>query len=228
MILFPAVTRTPLPALAALAALAIAPAVASAGPVTALPPPNPPALTQVAPGISYQRAAQADGQVIHVVRAGLAPRVSLAPVEPGGSPVTRGLLTSAVGARLDSGAVAGINGDFFSPTTNEPSGVLMINGELIRDPEASRSALVMLPGGGIDAVKLGFQGRLQAIDPAGVATTTRSILGVNRPAKRGSETLLYTAAYGALTTPAGGSRYELRIRLDVDGPILAGSPARGP
>lgn len=218
-------TRTPL--IAALAVLLAAPAAALAGPVTALPPANPPAVTQVAPGISYQRAAQADGQVIHVVRASPSPRVSLAPVEPGGSPIARGSLTSAVGARLNTGAVAGINGDFFSPTTNEPSGVLMINGELIRDPEASRSALVMLPGGGIDAVKLGFQGRLQAVDPAGAVLATRSILGVNRPAKRGSETLLYTPAYGALTTPTGGSRYEIRIRLDVDGPILAGQPRTG-
>ncbi len=225
MILFPAVTRAPL--IAAAAALLAAPALASAGPVTALPPAKPPALTQVAPGISYQRAAQADGQVIHVVRASASPRVSLAPVEPGGSPVARGSLTSAVAARMNSGAVAGVNGDFFSPTTNEPSGVLMINGELIRDPEASRSSLVMLPGGGIDAIKLAFQGRLQAQDPAGAVTATRSILGVNRPAKRGSETLLYTPAYGALTTPAGGSRYEVRVRLDVDGPILAGQPRGG-
>ena len=219
-------TRTPL--VAALAVLLAAPAAAMAGPVTALPPANPPAVTEVAPGIGYQRAVQADGQVVHIVRASPSPRVSLAPVEPGGSPVARGSLTSAVGARLNTGAVAGINGDFFSPTTNEPSGVLMINGELIRDPEASRSALVMLPGGGIDAVKLGFQGRLQAVDPTtGAVLATRSILGVNRPAKRGSETLLYTAAYGSLTTPAGGSRYELRIRLDVDGPILAGQPRTG-
>jgi hypothetical protein len=225
VVLFPAVRRIPL--IAAAAALLAAPALAQAGPVTALPPAKPPALTQVAPGISYQRAAQGDGQVIHVVRASPSPRVSLAPVEPGGSPVARGSLTSAVGARMNSGAVAGINGDFFSPTTNEPSGVLMINGELIRDPEASRSSLVMLPGGGIDAIKLAFQGRLQATDVAGAVTATRSILGVNRPAKRGSETLLYTAAYGALTTPAGGSRYELRVRLDVDGPILAGQPRTG-
>ncbi len=142
--------------------------------------------------------------------------------------MARGALTSAIAARLDTGAVAGINGDFFSPTTNEPSGVLMINGELIRDPEASRSSLVMLPGGGIGAIKLAFQGRFQAFDPTGVVKyPQRTLLGVNRPAKRGSETLLYTPAYGALTTPTGASVYEIRIRLDVNGPILAGQPRTG-
>ena len=226
MILFPTVNRAPL--LVALAALVAAPSLALAGPVTALPPANPPAITEVAPGIGFQRAVQANGQVLDVLRAAPSPRVSLAPVEPGGSPVTRGLLTSAVAARLNSGAVAGINGDFFNLTTNQPSGVLMINGELIRDPEASRSSLVMLPAGAIGVLKLAFQGRFQAIDPTGaVKYPQRTILGVNRPPQRGAETLLYTSAYGAATTPTGPSRYEISIRLDAAGPILAGQTRTG-
>lgn len=226
MILFPTVKRLPL--LAAGAALLALPAIAVAGPVTALPPANPPAITEVAPGIGFQRAVQANGQVLDVLRAAPSPRVSLAPVEPGGSPVTRGSLTSAVAARLDSGAIAGINGDFFNLTTNQPSGVLLINGELVRDPEASRSSLVMLPTGGIGALKLAFQGRFQAVDPTGaVKYPQRTILGVNRPPQRSSETLLYTSAYGVAATPTGPSRYEIGIRLDAPGPILAGQTRTG-
>ena len=226
VISFPAVNRAPL--LAALACLLAGPSLALAGPVAALPPAKPRAITEVAPGIGFQRAVQANGQVLDVLRAAPSPRVSLAPVQPGGSPVTRGLLTSAVAARLNSGAVAGINGDFFNLTTNQPSGVLMINGELIRDPEASRSSLVMLPAGAIGVLKLAFQGRFQAIDPTGAVTyPQRTILGVNRPPQRAAETLLYTSGYGVATTPTGPSRYEISIRLDTAGPVLAGQTRTG-
>jgi hypothetical protein len=103
-------------ALLALAALAAAPsaALAQESPVTALPPPRPPAVVEVTPGIGYERQVLAGGQVAHVVRAVPSPRIALAPALTAGSPVTRGPLTGAVAARLDAGVVAGINGDFFS------------------------------------------------------------------------------------------------------------------
>ena len=166
--------------------------------------------------------------MVHVIRAAASPRVSLAPVLAGGSPVTRGSLTGAVTARLDTGAVAGINGDFFNTVTNDPSGVLLIGGELIHEPEASRSALVLLPGGDIDAVTLALQGRFQAIDPTGAVTyPQRTLSGLNRPAKRGSETILYTTAYGRLETPVAGSRYEVRVRLDQPGRFAPNEPRTG-
>ena len=208
--------RTPLLSMGLAAAALGAPSLAGAAPpVSALPPAHPPAITEVAPGVGYQRVVKGDGTVVHVVRAAASPRVALAPVLAGGSPTRRGSLTGAVAARLDSGAVAGINGDFFNTTTNDPSGVLMIGGELIKEPEASRSALVLLPGGGLDAVALALQGRYQALDPSGAQQySPRTVSGINRPAKRGSETILYTPAYGSLTTPVAGSRYEVRVRLD--------------
>lgn len=221
--------RTP-PLIAGLAAAALAaPALAAAAPpVSALPPAKPPAITEVAPGVSYQRVVEDDGAVVHVVRAAASPRVSLAPVLAGGSPIQRGSLTGAVSARLDTGAVAGINGDFFNTTTNDPSGVLMIGGELIKEPEASRSALVLLPGGGLDAITLALQGRYQALDPSGALQySPRTLSGINRPAKRGSETILYTPAYGSVTTPVAGSRYEVRVRLDQAGPLAPNQPRTG-
>lgn len=221
--------RTP-PLIAGLAAAALAaPGIATAAPpVTALPPANPPAITEVAPGVSYQRVAEDDGAVVHVVRAAASSRVSLSPVLAGGSPIQRGSLTGAVSARLDTGAVAGINGDFFNTTTNDPSGVLMIGGELIKEPEASRSALVLLPDGGLDAITLALQGRYQALDPSGAQQySPRTLSGINRPAKRGSETILYTPAYGSVTTPVAGSRYEVRVRLDQAGPLAPNQPRTG-
>lgn len=221
--------RSPIPVAALLGAALAAPGLAAAAPpVSALPPANPPAITEVAPGVSYQRVVQGDGNVVHVVRATPSPRVALAPVLAGGAPTLRGSLTGAVAARLDQGAVAGINGDFFNTTTSDPSGVLMIGGELIKEPEASRSALVLLPGGGLDAVTLALQGRYQAIDPSGAQQySPRTVSGINRPAKRGSETILYTPAYGSLTTPVASSRYEVRIRLDQPGPLVANQPRTG-
>ncbi|MGE3233975.1 MAG: phosphodiester glycosidase family protein [Thermoleophilia bacterium] len=206
---------------AAAAALLAAPAAASAAVVEALPPANPPRVEAVAPGVGYERIQRADGQVVHVVRAPASPRVTLAPVLAGGSLVTRGSLTGAVAAREHLGVVAGINGDFFTATTNDPSGILMIGGELLHEPEGSRSALAMLPGGAIDAPNLALQGRMQASDPTtGALSPVRTFQGINRPAKRGTEAILYTPAYGALTTPAGGSRYEVRVRLDQPGPLV--------
>lgn len=221
--------RRPILASGLLAAALFAPGPAAAAPpVSALPPLSPPAITEIAPGVGYQRVVRDDGVVVHVVRAAASPRVSLAPVLAGGSPTQRGSLTGAVAARLDAGAVAGINGDFFNTTTNDPSGVLMIGGELIKEPEASRSALVLLPGGGLDAVTLALQGRYQAIDPSGAQQyAPRTVSGINRPAKRGSETILYTPAYGGLTSPVAGSRYEVRIRLDQPGPLVANQPRTG-
>ena len=218
--------RLALPAAAAV--LLVAPAAASAALVEALPPSNPPRSEEVAPGVRYERIQRADGQVVHVVRAPASPRVTLAPVLAGGSLRTRGSLTGAVAARAHLGAVAGINGDFFTPSTNDPSGIVMIGGELLHEPEGSRSSLVFLPGGGIEAPTLALQGRVQAADPvSGELSPPRTFVGINRPAKRGSEMILYTPGYGSLTTPAGGSRYEVRIRLDQAGPLVPNEPRTG-
>lgn len=213
-------------ALAALAAAA-APALAQ-GPVTALPPPRPPAIVEVAPGIGYQRQVQGNGQVVHVVRAAPSPRIGLSPALAAGTPVQRGPLTGAVASRLDQGAVAGMNGDFFSYDTHSPSGVLLMNGDLVHEPEASRPALLIPPPTGpIASAALVLQGRFQAIDPTGVRRfAIRAFSGINRPALRGSETILYTPAFGA-ATPRAGSVYEVAVRLDQPGPLTPNLPRTG-
>jgi Phosphodiester glycosidase len=197
------------------------------GPVEALPPPKPPSVVQVAPGVGYQREVRDGGQVVHVVRAGPSPRIGLAPALAAGSPVRRGPLADAVGARLNSGVVAGMNGDFFSYDTNSPSGVLLIGGDLIHEPEASRPALVMPSTGVLASARLVLQGRFQAVDPTGVRRfAIRAFGGINRPPLRGSETILYTPAFGA-TTPASGSVYEVSVRLDQPGLLTPNLPRTG-
>ena len=213
-------------ALAAAAALAST-APAGAAPVEALPPASPPKVTEIAPGVGYQRLVQAGGQVVHVIRGAASPRVSLSPALTAGSPVHRAELTDAIGQRLPAGAIAGINGDFFNVGQNYPSGVLLMGGDLISEPQASRSALVLLPGGAIDAVRLALEGRFQAVDPTNPKQfALRTFTGINRPAQRGSETILYTPAYGQAATPTG-SRYEVKVRLDAPGPLSPNVPRSG-
>lgn len=219
MIGFPAMRR--LTILALLVALVAIPGVATAAPVEALPPAKPRAITEITPGLGYQRVVQASGQVVHVLRAARTPRLSVAPSLTAGSPVSRVPLTDAVVARLNAGVVAGVNGDFFSFDTGDPSGVLMIGEDLVHEPEAARPSLLISADEALGSAMLVLQGRFQAIDPTGVRRyAVRAFGGINRPAKRGSETILYTPSFGEATTPAGGSRYEVRVQLAQPGPLV--------
>ena len=84
---------------------------------------------------------------------------------------------------------------------------------------------MLLPGGVIDAVRLALEGRFQAVDPTNPkAFALRAFNGLNRPAQRGTETILYTPAYGRAATPTG-SRYEVKVRLDAPGPLAPTSRA---
>lgn len=214
--------------LALLTALVAAPAVAAAAPVEALPPAKPPAITEITPGLGYQRQVRDGGQVVHVLRAARTPRLSLAPSLTAGSPVSRVPLTDAVAARLNSGVVAGVNGDFFSYDTGDPSGVLMVGDDLIHEPEAARPALLISADQALSWAVLTLQGRFQAIDPTGVKRyAIRAFGGINRPPKRSSETILYTPSYGQATTPAGGSLFEVRVQLAQPGPLTPNVPRSG-
>lgn len=213
---------------AVLIAAALAPT-AAAGPVSTLPTTKEPRVATIAPGITHERVVRAGGQVVHVVRGRPGPRVSIAPALAGGSPTARGQLTSAVAARQDTtGAVAGVNGDFFNYDTGNPSGLLMIGGQIISEPEASRSSLIMRSDGLLDAAVVALQGRWQASDPAGeLRFGTRTFQGINRSPQRGAEAILYTTGYGNVATPAGTSLWEARVRLDADVAPQSGVPMTG-
>jgi hypothetical protein len=85
----------------------------------------------------------------------------------------------------------------------------------------------MPPGNVIAAATLVLQGRFQAVDAAGAPLRPqRSFQGINRPATRGSETILYTPDFGP-ATPRAGSRFEVAIALDQPGPLTPNVPRAG-
>ncbi len=220
MLSYPPVSRCPLRPVAAAAVILAALAAPGQAAVTALPPASPPKTTVLVPGITYERQDRPDGQVVHVLRVRPGERQSIHPVLAGGSASLRGSLTEAVASRRGAGAVAGINGDFFNLEHGHPSGLMLAGGELVSEPEAARSSLVFQPTRLLAAARLAFAGQYESIDPAGlVATRTRRIDAMNRPQALGSETILFTTAFGQLTTPKGDSLFEARVRLDEDRPF---------
>ncbi len=197
-----------------LVVLAALPATAAAK-VTTLPPPVPTGPTEVVPGLTYQRLQQPGPQVVHVLRMQQgAAYLSLNPVLTAGTPAQRGSLTGYVRSTLDAGSVAAVNGDLFNLQSAFPSGIFMSGGVLAAAPEPSRSALGFDPTGALYVARMVLSGRYQAIDPVtGRGLTVKSFGGVDRPALRSSEVILYTPQYGP-ATPVAGSRYEALIALD--------------
>ncbi|MEB3330774.1 MAG: phosphodiester glycosidase family protein [Candidatus Sericytochromatia bacterium] len=172
--------------------------------------------SSVAPGVSYVRVRRADARgpvVAHVLR--LEPDrvdLELRPVLARDGFAARETVTSMARRR---GAVAAINGSFFSPRTGEPLGVLMVDGELISAPLFHRSALAL--GGAkarIGATALGARLTLQSGE-------TYDLDGINQP--RGLNRLvLYTPRFGPRTgTPSGGREWT----VDRHGVVLGSGEA---
>ena len=169
-------------------------------------------LSQVVPGVTYERL-QLPGQVAHVVRVTQGPLIDIRPVLTGGAPTRRAPLTSAMRTRLGDGAVIGVNGDYFNLDNAYPSGLLMTGGEIVNEPEPTRSALFFAATGRLSSAKVQLVGTWQAADPAVTpALPERGFIGVNRPAERPSETIVYTPSYGDVT--ATGDRVDAIITMD--------------
>lgn len=169
---------------------------------------------ELAPGIGYDRLEQPGPQVVHVLTIRPGPLVRLEAGLTAGTPARRGTLTGAMRVRLDAGAVAGVNGDYFNLSDAYPSGVLALPGELVSEPEASRSAVVLGLDGAMQVLRLQLAGRYQVLDPIVVPPPpVRTFSGVNRPFERSSEVVVFTPRFGA-TTPTGASRTEAVVALD--------------
>ena len=176
------------------------------------------------PGITYERLTP-PGQVIHVVRLVQGPLTSIHPILTGGAPSQRGRLTSAMRARLGDGAVVGVNGDYFNLDNAYPSGLLMVGGELVSEPEPTRSALLFPASGQLLTAKVELAGTWQAVDPNVPALPQRTFSGVNRPQERPNETLVYTSRYGTVTP--FGDRVDALISLDPPGIASPNTPLTG-
>jgi hypothetical protein len=182
-------------------------------------------LSEVVPGVTYERLTP-PGQVVHVVRVVPGPRISIRPVMTGGSPSQRGPLTSAMRARLGDGAVVGVNGDYFNLDNAYPSGLLMVGGELVSEPEPTRSALLFPASGPLASAVVALAGTWQASDVTVPAPfPSRTFGGVNRPSERANETLVYTSRYGTLTPT--GDRVDALVALDPPGFVGVNTPVTG-
>lgn len=172
---------------------------------------------EIAPGVTVDRLDRPGPGVVHVLTVRQGPLTRVAPILTSGTPARREKLSVAMSALAPSGAVAGVNGDFFNLASAYPSGLTLIGGELVSEPEVTRSATLFGPDGRIQIPRLELTGRSQAIDPAGLVTfPVRTFNGVNRPAERTSETIVYTPRFGATTPkPSTGSRFEAVIQLDA-------------
>src|SRR5215207_3169417 len=136
--------------------------------IALLPPAAAPAQTvEVASGVLWTPIVREPGPV----------RINVLELDPA---VVHGVLSngriagrervSAMGRRV--GAVAGVNGGYFGPS-GDPVGVLAIDGELLSEPVAGRSALLVGAAGAVVA-PLRFKG---AVTINGV---TRLIDGLDR------------------------------------------------
>jgi len=205
-----------------LTSLAVGVAAAAAAPIATAAP------TEVVPGVTYERVA-GGGQVTHVTRVKPSPLISFRPVPFSGSSARRGLLTSAMRQRLGSGAVAGVNGDFFNWDSGFPSGLFIQDGEFVHEPEATRSAMVVTAGGALMALQTSVQGTWQADPtPADPAPRQFGFVNANRPAERNTDdrTILYTSTFGDVT-PRGADRTEAQIVLDAPGIVVPNRPISG-
>lgn len=211
--------------LTALTLLAAAAPATAAPPVTSFNPTRAAGPSEVVPGVTYERRAT-PGQVAHIIRVRPGPLVALDPVLTSGSLTTRGTLTGAMRALAPQGAVAGVNADYFNLSEAFPSGLLLTGGELVKEPEPSRSALAIGPGTSLAVSRMALQAAWQEVPPPGSPPPpVRAIQGVNRPAQRSSETILYTPRFGR-PTPAG-PRTEAAIAIDGGATPTVGATLAG-
>jgi hypothetical protein len=188
----------------------------------ALPEPEPKGRQVVTPGVTYERRALSDGNVLHIVRSAPKARFSLQPESVGSALSSRASVASHVASQRGTGAVAAVNGDFFGVSTGHPSGALVKEREILSDPEPNRSALVLpLPRERISVAKLTLEATWGAERPNAAPPILRKIQAVNRPRFRSSETILFTRAHGA-TTPSDSSAFEVSLRLTEPGPVSLG------
>ncbi|MDR5695870.1 MAG: phosphodiester glycosidase family protein [Armatimonadota bacterium] len=153
-------------------------------------------------------------------------RILLAPALANGRVIGRER-TSAIARR--SGAIAAVNGGFFHPD-GDPTGCLMINGELISEPTPERTCMGITRDGEILFARLRFEGTVA------VGEVSIPLDGINRARKDG-ELILYTSRYhtSTLTNSSGTEAIILRgtvqeildgqgnSTIPPDGYVLSGS-----
>lgn len=102
------------------------------------------------------------------------------------------------------GAIVAVNGAYFS-SNGRPLGVLMIDGELISEPYANRTAVGLGPSGAV-MDNVSFQGEVLLAD----GSLLTKISGLNRPRLQ-DELIVYTNSYGTKTN-TNSFGYEVTLQ----------------
>ena len=110
--------------------------------------------------------------------------------------------------------IAGINGDFHQPDSDQPLGGVVAGGRMLRSPRAGYDQVTLARDGTLHAGALGWSGSLRAGGGAGV---TLSGVNVDRGA---NHVVLYTPAWGT-STPSGA---ETEIVLRAAAPRARSEP----
>lgn len=167
-----------------------------------LAPPGLAAPTPLFPGATYERSVQFTPRgpvAIHVVRG---PRpvglYRLRPVLSNESIVSRETVSS-MQRRLSLQATSvGVNGDYFSPSTGRPSGILLRDGVLASPPNAGRSSAGITLDGLLDVRRVTFRGIWRGSGPR------RAVSSINKePGSNGAS--LFTTDWGSWTPRVPGA-----------------------
>jgi hypothetical protein len=118
------------------------------------------------------------------------------------------------------GCVVAINGDYFDPSTRQPIGGVIVNGVVLRSPNAGQNQLTITPGGKITAGFLHWDGRIFfgssslpiAVNDPGAGTPVLYNRRFGGATPRGEAVELAFAA-----RPSTALRLGQTIRLDYQG-----------
>lgn len=119
-----------------------------------------------------------------------------------------------------SGAVAGVNGDFFDiNNTNAPSGAMIQNGSLLKGPQGSHTLTAGVDENGIGNISnLFLEGTVQL--PSGSV----ELAALNQSSIPTGGIGLYTSVWGQAQRPGGSAGYEVVVR---DGVVVSTSSQVG-
>ena len=154
---------------------------------------------ELMPGVRYEKITRATLHGPLVVHVLTAPRpgglYQLTPVLSNGTVLGRETVSSMERRLSGQATMAGVNGDLFEWASGRPSGMLMLDGQLIHAPSATRSSTGITSDGTLDVRRLVWAATWQ-----GPAAVKRRLDHLNRaPGENGIS--LFTSAWGP-TTPA--------------------------
>jgi hypothetical protein len=190
----------------------------------------------VAPGLVHERLVRPGPVIAHVLRLDRYPARRITPDGPmyrveavAAGPLASGRarLSSIVRERSSTGAVAGINGDYFS-WSGVPTGLLLTGAGLIRDPAPFRSSAILDRAGALHVARLGLDGAAVVLGADSPPVGARvGIHAINRlPREGGGETILYSPQFGRRTPPSPGTPSLVLEAVDPDAPLLGLVTAR--